>query len=36
MEVPLCGHATIAAAAALFSGAGNAAVELLFDTVRSF
>jgi hypothetical protein len=33
MEVPLCGHATLAAAAALLSGAGNGVPVLRFDTL---
>ena len=32
-EVPLCGHATLASAAALWTGEGNAADTLHFDTV---
>eukprot|EP00887_Chlorella_sp_A99_P000833 scaffold5.g833.t1 len=32
-EVPLCGHATLAAAAALFEGEGNACERLAFDTL---
>jgi len=34
-EVPLCGHATIAAAAAVISGEGNTSAELVFRTVHS-
>ena len=34
-EVPLCGHATLASAAALWTGEGNAADTLHFDTVGS-
>ena len=33
-EVPLCGHATLASAAALWTGEHNAADTLHFDTVR--
>ena len=33
IEVPLCGHATLAAAAALFDGAGNTASQLRFATL---
>jgi len=33
MEVPLCGHATLAAAAAIFNGTENAADCLFFDTL---
>lgn len=33
LEVPLCGHATLAAAAALFFGVGNPAAALTFDTL---
>lgn len=35
VEYRLCGHATLASAAALFQGQGNPAQELLFDTVHS-
>jgi PhzF family phenazine biosynthesis protein len=33
IEVPLCGHATLASAAALFDCAGNTAKTLFFDTL---
>lgn len=33
MEVPLCGHATLASAAALFIGEGNSCSRLTFDTL---
>lgn len=32
-EVPLCGHATLASAAAIFFGEGNPAGRLVFDTL---
>ena len=34
MEVPLCGHATVAAAAALLEGEGMQCSELSFQTVH--
>ena len=33
IEVPLCGHATLASAAAIFFGEGNPASQLAFDTL---
>lgn len=33
IEVPLCGHATLASAAAIFFGEGNPAPQLRFDTL---